>query len=68
MADIIKPWKFKNNGKFPHPNNNFLNQKMSYAEYRMRQIANVGYSYPCATPWKVMGGAKVPNGCSQGAQ
>jgi len=68
MADILKPWKFKNNGKFPHPNNNSLNQKMCYAEYRMRQIDNVGYSYPCATTWKVMGELKIPNGRSQGGK
>jgi len=41
---------------------------MSYVKYRMRQIDNVGYSYPCATPRKVMGEPKVPNGRSQGAQ
>jgi hypothetical protein len=41
---------------------------MSYAEYRMRQIDNVGYSCTCAMPRKVMGKPKVPNGRSQGAQ
>jgi hypothetical protein len=68
MADIIKPWKFKNNGKFPHPNNNLLNQKMSYAEYWMRRIDNVGSSYPFATPWKVIAEPKVPNERSENAQ
>jgi len=59
---------FKNNGKFPHPNNNLLNQKISYAEYPMRQIDNVDYSYPCATPWKVTGEPKVPYGRTQVAK